>query len=99
MRLLAAQRYQLVIHALSFMLSFILVFTALGASVGLIGYAVRDMLPYIQKAYGIILIAFDLHAMGVLTLPFLWREMRMDVRWPHVRGSDHCPIGIRLAAS
>lgn len=76
----AAQRRRLVAHALSFVLGFTLVFTALGASVGLIGYAVRDMLPYIQKAGGIILIAFGLHTMGVITLPFLYREMRMDVR-------------------
>jgi cytochrome c-type biogenesis protein len=76
----AAQRRRLVIHALSFVLGFTLVFTALGASVGLIGYVVRDLLPYIQKAGGIILIAFGLHTMGVITLPFLYREMRMDVR-------------------
>ena len=76
----ALQRRRLVAHALSFVLGFTLVFTALGASVGLLGYAVRDMLPYIQKAGGIILIAFGLHTMRVITLPFLYREMRMDVR-------------------
>jgi cytochrome c-type biogenesis protein len=76
----ALQRRRLVAHALSFVLGFTLVFTALGASVGLLGYAVRDMLPYIQKAGGIVLIAFGLHTMRVITLPFLYREMRMDVR-------------------
>ena len=48
----AAQRRRIIAHALSFVLGFTLVFTALGASVGLIGYAVRDLLPYIQKAGG-----------------------------------------------
>jgi cytochrome c biogenesis protein CcdA len=38
-----------VAHALAFVLGFTLVFTALGASVGLIGYAARDLLPYLQK--------------------------------------------------
>jgi cytochrome c-type biogenesis protein len=38
------------------------------------------MLPYLQKAGGIVLIAFGLHTMGVITLPFLYREMRMDMR-------------------
>ncbi len=76
----SSQRRRLVAHALAFVLGFTLVFTALGASVGLIGYAVRDMLPYIQKAGGIILIAFGLHTMRVITLPFLYHEMRMDVR-------------------
>jgi len=69
-----------VAHALAFVLGFTLVFTALGASVGLIGYAARDLLPYLQKAGGVILIAFGLHTMGVITLPFLYREMRVDVR-------------------
>ena len=74
------QRRKTVAHALAFVLGFTLVFTALGASVGLIGYAARDLLPYLQKAGGVILIAFGLHTMGVITLPFLYREMRVDVR-------------------
>jgi cytochrome c-type biogenesis protein len=76
----AGQRRKTVAHALAFVLGFTLVFTALGASVGLIGYAVRDLLPYLQKAGGVILIAFGLHTMGVITLPFLYREMRVDAR-------------------
>lgn len=75
-----AQRRKTVAHALAFVLGFTLVFTALGASVGLIGYALRDLLPYLQKAGGVILIAFGLHTMGVITLPFLYRERRVDVR-------------------
>ncbi len=74
------QRRKTLAHALAFVLGFTLVFTALGASVGLIGYAVRDLLPYLQRAGGVILIAFGLHTMGVITLPFLYREMRVDVR-------------------
>ena len=74
------QRRKTAAHALAFVLGFTLVFTVLGASVGLIGYAVRDLLPYLQKAGGVILIAFGLHTMGVITLPFLYHEMRVDVR-------------------
>jgi cytochrome c-type biogenesis protein len=67
-----------VTNALAFVLGFTLVFTALGASVGLIGYVVRDLLPYLQKAGGVILVAFGLHTMRVITLPFLYREIRFD---------------------
>jgi cytochrome c-type biogenesis protein len=73
-----AERRQTLIHAMSFVLGFTLVFTAMGASVGLIGYAARDFLPYLQKAGGLVLVAFGLHTMGVITLPFLYREMRLD---------------------
>jgi cytochrome c-type biogenesis protein len=75
-----SERRRVVAHALAFILGFTLVFTALGASIGLIGYAVRDFLPYLQKAGGLILVAFGLHTMGVITLPFLYREMRLDAR-------------------
>ena len=75
-----AQRRQTLTHAVSFVLGFTLVFTAMGASIGLLGYAARDFLPYLQKAGGLVLIAFGLHTMGVITLPFLYREMRFDAR-------------------
>jgi len=71
-------RRLVVSHAMAFVLGFTLVFTALGASVGLIGYVVRDFIPYLQKAGGVILVAFGLHTMRVITLPFLYREMRFD---------------------
>jgi cytochrome c-type biogenesis protein len=74
----AAQRRRTLAHALAFVLGFTIVFTAMGASVGLLGYAARDMLPYLQKAGGIVLVAFGLHTMGVITLPFLYREIRFD---------------------
>lgn len=73
-----SERRRVLAHALAFVLGFTLVFTAMGASIGLIGYAVRDFLPYLQKIGGLILIAFGLHTMGVITLPFLYREMRLD---------------------
>jgi len=74
----ASERRRVLAHALAFVLGFTVVFTILGASVGLIGYVVRDFLPYLQKAGGLILIAFGLHTMHVITLPFLYREMRLD---------------------
>jgi cytochrome c-type biogenesis protein len=84
-----AERRQTLTHAMAFVLGFTLVFTALGASVGLIGFVVRDFLPYLQKAGGLVLIAFGLHTMGVITLPFLYREMRLDAhrvprRWGYL---------------
>jgi cytochrome c-type biogenesis protein len=74
----SAQRRRTLAHALAFVMGFTIVFTLMGASVGLLGYAVRDMLPYLQKAGGVILVAFGLHTMGLITLPFLYHEMRFD---------------------
>jgi len=75
---LAVTRRTVLAHALAFVVGFSLVFTALGASVGLIGYAVRDLLPYLQRAGGVVLVVLGLHTMHLITLPFLHRELRLD---------------------
>ncbi len=68
------------LHALSFVLGFSLVFVALGASVGLIGYILYDFMPLIQKIGGVLLVVFGLHYMGVLKIPFLYQERRVEFR-------------------
>jgi cytochrome c-type biogenesis protein len=60
-------------HALSFVLGFSLVFIALGASVGLVGYVLRDQLPTLTRVAGVLLIALGLHLVGILRIPFLYR--------------------------
>ena len=75
---LAVTKRRVLAHALAFVLGFSLVFTALGASVGMIGYAVRDLLPYLQRAGGVVLVVLGLHTMHLITLPFLYREIRLD---------------------
>ncbi len=61
------------LHALSFVLGFSLVFIALGASVGLVGYLLRDQLPTLARVAGVLLIALGLHLVGILRMPFLYR--------------------------
>jgi len=68
------------LHALSFVLGFSLVFVALGASVGLIGYLLYDFIPIIQKIGGVLLIVFGLHYMGVLKILCLYQERRVAFR-------------------
>jgi cytochrome c-type biogenesis protein len=67
-------------HATSFILGFSAVFVALGASVGLIGYLLYDFMPLIQKVGGVLLVVFGLHYMGVLKIPFLWQEKRIEFK-------------------
>lgn len=67
------------LHSLSFVSGFAAIFTLFGASVGLVGYVLIDQLPLLQKAGGIVLVLFGLHTMGVIQVPFLYREFKMDV--------------------
>ena len=76
---LVGERRTVVAHSLLFVLGFSLVFTALGASVGLIGYALLQNLPILQKVGGIILVVLGLHMLRLLNIPFLNRTLQMDV--------------------
>jgi cytochrome c-type biogenesis protein len=65
-------------HGIAFMAGFILLFTALGASVGLIGFALQDQLPLVKKIGGIFLIVMGLHMSGVITLSAFYRGFAVD---------------------
>jgi len=66
------------LHAASFVSGFSLVFVAFGVSLGVLGYFLRDHQEIILKISGTLLIVMGLHLSGVITLPFLERERRVD---------------------
>lgn len=67
-----------VLHALAFMSGFTLFFIALGMSVGLVGYVVRDQLPLFQKIGGAFLILMGLHMSRVIEIPALYRGLGLN---------------------
>ena len=64
-------------YALAFVLGFSVVLIALGASVGLVGYLIYDLLPVLRKVGGAILIVFGLHTLGLIQIPLLYREAKL----------------------
>lgn len=75
---LVGDRRRVMLHAASFVLGFSLIFVALGASVGLIGYFFIRNMSIIQKIGGIILVAFGLHMLHLIEIPFLYRTAQFD---------------------
>lgn len=75
---LVGDRRRVMLHATSFVMGFSLIFVALGASVGLIGYFFIQNLPIIQKIGGIVLVAFGLHMLHFIEIPFLYRTVQFD---------------------
>jgi cytochrome c-type biogenesis protein len=67
-------------HALFFVLGFGLLFVLLGAAAGLLGGLLYRILPYLVKIGGLILIIFGLHMTGLITLPFLAMEKRLEMQ-------------------
>lgn len=65
-------------HAMAFVAGFTAVFMAVGASVGLVGWVLRDNLDVLGKIAGITMILFGLHLSGILNIPWLERRRQMD---------------------
>src|SRR5207237_9907321 len=65
------------LHALSVVSGFSLVFVAFGASLGIVGYFLRDHQEIILKVSGTLLIVMGLHLADIITIPFLHRERRI----------------------
>lgn len=66
-------------HAFAFVLGFSLIFVLLGASVGLMGGFIYDRLPMLRQVGGIFLVILGLHVMGILKIPFLYREKKLTI--------------------
>jgi cytochrome c-type biogenesis protein len=76
----APKRITVLLHALSFGLGFSLVFVLLfGLSVGYLGRFLADLAPILVKIGGLLLIVFGLHTAGLIQIPFLVMERRMEV--------------------
>ena len=66
-------------HSVAFVLGFTAVFVTLGASVGAVGYLVRDNLPTIQKVAGVLLIIMGLNLARVINIPWLYRTYQVNL--------------------
>jgi cytochrome c-type biogenesis protein len=68
-----ASRRDTLLRCLSFVGGFSLMFIALGASVGLVSYALRDHIDDITRVAGLLLIVLGLHQAGIVRIPWLYR--------------------------
>ena len=76
------------LHAVAFVTGFSLVLIAFGASIGLLGFFlgggneffIRDQQDIILKVAGGALIVLGLHLSGVITIPFLEQERRLNLK-------------------
>ena len=75
----AAPRRSALFHSLAFVAGFTLVFIAIWASVGLIGYLFRDYVGLLRQIGGAVLIFMGLHVAGLISISALYREKRMPM--------------------
>jgi cytochrome c-type biogenesis protein len=75
----AEARRQAAVHSALFVLGFSLVFIGLGASATVLGGTLRTSLPLLQQVGGVVIVAFGLYLLGVLKVPALMRERRVQL--------------------
>ncbi len=66
-------------QSLAFVLGFSVVFVALWASVGLVGYVLRDYAGLLRQVGGAVIVFMGLHVAGVINVSALYREVHLPV--------------------
>jgi cytochrome c-type biogenesis protein len=72
-------RFRVSVHALCFVLGFVLLFTLLGAAAALVGLALRTYQQWLARIAGLLLILFGIALTGLLPIPWLSRDYRVQV--------------------
>jgi cytochrome c-type biogenesis protein len=75
-----SRRFATFMHALFFVLGFTVIFVALGATASFIGRLLNQHIYTLQRIGGVIIIVFGLHTIGIIKIPFLYREARAEMK-------------------
>ena len=73
-----AARRRTMVHALAFVLGFSAVFTLLWVAIALVGSLAGELVYWLQRVGGAILVVLGMHMVGLITIPLL--QSRMEVR-------------------
>lgn len=92
-----AVRMRIVGAATLFVLGFATVFTALGAGVSAFGFAILGHRATLIRGAGVFVVLMGLVTMGVIRIPFLAREARIDLRRIRPGALGAYPLGMAFA--
>ena len=92
-----AVRTRVVGSALLFVLGFALVFTLLGAGFSVFGAPLIARREFLIRIAGVFIIVMGLVTAGVLRIPFLQRELRVDLRRVRPGPGGAVPLGMAFA--
>ncbi|MDO9068168.1 MAG: cytochrome c biogenesis CcdA family protein [Deltaproteobacteria bacterium] len=91
-------RQKSVLHSLSFIFGFTVVFVLLGASATYIGSFLHHNATIIRKVGGVLLIALGIHVTGLIPLKFLLGEKRVSIKHKPAGYAGSFLVGITFAA-
>lgn len=87
-----------VLHSLSFIAGFTVVFVLLGASATFIGGFLQQHMAAIRRVGGVLIILFGIHVSGVMNLNLLLGEKRINIRSKPAGFLGSFLVGIAFAA-
>jgi cytochrome c-type biogenesis protein len=93
-----SSRLLIVVRALAFVAGFSTVFVLMGATASALGQLFLEYKPFIGRIGGIIIVVFGLQALGILRLPFLYRDTRLFLRTGKMDMGQAYLLGIAFAA-
>jgi cytochrome c-type biogenesis protein len=73
-------RWRVSLHAFCFVLGFVLLFTLLGAAAALLGSVLRTEEQILARIAGLLLILFGIALTGLIPIPWLSRDHRVQVK-------------------
>lgn len=94
----ASARGRVMLHAVLFVAGFSLLFILFGASASFLGQILLANQVILRRVAGIMVIAFGLHTLGWVRIPFLEAERRVQVRAEGGRPLRALAIGMAFAA-
>lgn len=80
-----------------FVVGFTIVFTVLGATASALGAVLLRNLPTFTRVAGFLIIAMGLSGLGLLRIPFLQREARLDLQRVRRGPGGALPLGMAFA--
>lgn len=91
-------RQKTILHSISFVLGFTVVFVLLGASATYIGTFLQEHSVIIRKVGGVLLVVLGLHVTGLLHVRFLLGEKRVSIKHKPAGYAGSFLVGIAFAA-
>jgi cytochrome c-type biogenesis protein len=90
-------RTRVVSAAVLFVVGFATVFTLMGASASLLGDFILQNRTVLTRVGGVFVIAMGLATMGLVRIPFMYRELRLDLHKMRSGPAGAVPLGMAFA--
>jgi cytochrome c-type biogenesis protein len=91
-------RWATISHSLCFIIGFSLVFVLMGASATYLGQLLVQYQYWIMKGGGVLIILLGIHFTGIIKLPFLQMEKRLEMRKKPLGYAGSLVVGVVFAA-